>query len=470
MGSGHKYKKKNTQKKIRLSQCMIVKNEERNIRNALSWGSKIVYEQIVVDTGSTDNTIQIAREMGATVLSFPWTNDFSAAKNFALEHAKGNWIAFLDADEALPEKDVKELMHVLKTIDSNRQIDVVRTRIINLGDQQEVLGISSQDRIFRNDPNLRYRYRIHEELYHQTKKALGCQDEQDRIAILHTGYGKENRRGTEKGERNVRLLQRDLAEEPDNLMRIMYLGDALALAEKESDAMDCYRKVLQLYTQKKNKECNEGNRVALLRSGLQLMTLLSKEPVEHMQEESFQIAQQLRESGWGFHPDIDFFIAVCYLKSGDIELAADYFEKALKKMDQYKGIDEVRMTSRLRVVTVTISLVAEQKGDLQKAVRFAVMALRVDKYAPDALLILLRSFLTEYRNGNLTPYWNMLTQIYDPENLKDMLFLHKIAGECDFFDLQEKVLQQLPEEARIQLFDLEGKQAQEDETPKIRDQ
>ena len=87
--------------KVRLSQCMIVKNEERNMEQALSWGKGIVWEQIVVDTGSTDGTVELAKKMGAKVFHFTWNNDFSAAKNYALSKAKGNWIAFLDADHII---------------------------------------------------------------------------------------------------------------------------------------------------------------------------------------------------------------------------------------------------------------------------------------------------------------------------------------------------------------------------------
>ena len=93
--------------KIKLSQCMIVKNEEKNIRQALSWAKGIAFEQIVVDTGSTDKTVEIAEEMGAKVYHFTWIDDFSAAKNFAIEQATGDWIAFLDADGYFKSEDVK---------------------------------------------------------------------------------------------------------------------------------------------------------------------------------------------------------------------------------------------------------------------------------------------------------------------------------------------------------------------------
>ena len=84
---------------IRISQCMIVKNEEKNIEKALTWGKDLMWEQIVVDTGSTDKTVEIAAKLGAKIYHFPWVDDFAAAKNYAIEQALGDWIAFLDADE-----------------------------------------------------------------------------------------------------------------------------------------------------------------------------------------------------------------------------------------------------------------------------------------------------------------------------------------------------------------------------------
>ena len=96
--------------KLRLSQCMIVKNEEKNIRRALSWGRDIMWEQIVVDTGSTDRTAQIAQEMGAKLFRFDWIDDFAAAKNHAIRQAGGDWIVFLDADEYLSPEDTEKLL------------------------------------------------------------------------------------------------------------------------------------------------------------------------------------------------------------------------------------------------------------------------------------------------------------------------------------------------------------------------
>lgn len=170
-----------------LSQCMIVKNEEKNIRNALSWGRGIADEQIVVDTGSSDRTMEIAREMGAKVYSFPWTEDFSAAKNFAIRKARGRWIAFLDADEYFGEEDVKKIPEFLKTLPPE-QTDGLMVSMIQLDGQGNAFAGGTQVRLFPNRGDLRYRRRIHEQLAREDGKTLHLVDATELLTVFHTGY------------------------------------------------------------------------------------------------------------------------------------------------------------------------------------------------------------------------------------------------------------------------------------------
>jgi len=86
----------------KLSLSMIVKNEARDLARCLESVKPVVSEIVVVDTGSTDETPQIAAGLGARVISTPWTNDFSAARNIGLDAATGDWLLLLDADEELP--------------------------------------------------------------------------------------------------------------------------------------------------------------------------------------------------------------------------------------------------------------------------------------------------------------------------------------------------------------------------------
>ena len=94
---------------MKINLVMIVKNEERSLRRCLRSVNGLVDEMIVVDTGSTDRTVEIAEKMGAKVFSFTWINDFSAARNYGLGRSDGDWNLILDGDEYLREADREKL-------------------------------------------------------------------------------------------------------------------------------------------------------------------------------------------------------------------------------------------------------------------------------------------------------------------------------------------------------------------------
>ena len=96
---------------------MIAKNEEDWIANCIQSVSSIICETILIDTGSTDKTVEIAEGLGATVFHKPWKDDFSAPRNISLEMAKGEWILILDADEAIAQSDLEGLQKL--TLDRN---------------------------------------------------------------------------------------------------------------------------------------------------------------------------------------------------------------------------------------------------------------------------------------------------------------------------------------------------------------
>jgi tetratricopeptide (TPR) repeat protein len=160
-----------------VSLCMIVKNEIRHLARCLRSAKPVVDEMIVVDTGSNDETKDIARVFGALVYEFSWSNDFSKARNFSLSQASGDWILVLDADEALSEKDFENFKRVLgasqnrpvayriQTRNYTNQANAVGFRS-NRGEypEEEGLGWHPTDkvRLFTNDPRIRFAYPVHE--------------------------------------------------------------------------------------------------------------------------------------------------------------------------------------------------------------------------------------------------------------------------------------------------------------------
>ncbi len=436
---------------IRLSQCMIVKNEEKNIEQALSWGKGFVFEQIVVDTGSTDKTVALAEQMGAKVYHFEWNDNFAAAKNYAIEQATGNWIAFLDADEFLPEEDAKKVMKCLQEAHPHQEIDFLRTKIVNLNENGEIMGAFPQDRFFRNVPGLRYQYRIHETLTYAGKEKLLAYDVQNKITILHTGYGAHINR-PDKGERNARILEADLAENPKDAMRLMYLADAYILQDKTEEALSCYRKLLWDDSMKKTDAASLDDEAVYIRAGMQIMRTRYTEPASATKEEFLKINETLKPYGGDSHPDLDYYTAIMYFKDGDMKQSAELFEHALQKLEHYTGADVTTMTGDLEVPNKVIAMQALSEGNLQKAVQYAVKALQVNKYSGDAIKILIVAFKMEHKPGmDAENYWQFLCKLYDRNNLKDLLFLYRFAGEEEFTELAQLVYEAIPPEVRGQI-------------------
>ena len=98
-----------------ISLCMIVKNEERSLSRTLESVKELVDEIIIVDTGSKDSTIDIAKSFNAEIFHFDWIDDFSAARNESLKYANREWVLILDADEILDEESANELLQIVKT-------------------------------------------------------------------------------------------------------------------------------------------------------------------------------------------------------------------------------------------------------------------------------------------------------------------------------------------------------------------
>jgi len=230
-----KNKRKNTiqslkqQSEVRLSQCMIVKNEEKNIERALEWAKGFAFEQIVVDTGSTDRTVDIAVKAGAKVYHFEWINDFAAAKNYAMDLAKGDWIAILDADEYMSSEDARDLMTILKRIGNDpvasRECDAITCPFVNLDDKGNVNSIINHQRIFRNRPYLRFKGKIHEVVKLRNSHFIA-----ENIRIIHTGYTQAVYTDAGKMERNVTLLRSEHEKDRNDPDIMLYLADSVKVA------------------------------------------------------------------------------------------------------------------------------------------------------------------------------------------------------------------------------------------------
>jgi glycosyltransferase involved in cell wall biosynthesis len=192
-----------------LTLSMIVKNEEQYLPGCLDSVKGIADEIVVVDTGSSDATKNIAEEYGAKVYDFNWVDDFSAARNFALQKSTGNWILYLDADERLTESSVQELNEIIKR-DENLAVHCLVDCIDNHNNKASVIKYT---RLFRNNLNLKFYGKVHEQIVRSIKD-LDYKTIESNIKILHLGYDIPKAELEKKAERNLSLLLKEFSEKP----------------------------------------------------------------------------------------------------------------------------------------------------------------------------------------------------------------------------------------------------------------
>jgi GT2 family glycosyltransferase len=197
---------------LTLSLCMIVKDEEELLPACLEAARGAVDEIVVVDTGSSDRTVEIAESFGARVVSFPWNGSFADARNVSIEHATGDWILYLDADEQLDAAAAAEVRALLGRT-WREAFYLVETNHTG-GDEAGTAVANPAMRIFRNRPEYRFEGRIHEQKSRLMPTWLPERFEATSIGVEHYGYLESRVVGRDKSRRNLDLLLREVEESP----------------------------------------------------------------------------------------------------------------------------------------------------------------------------------------------------------------------------------------------------------------
>ena len=200
---------KNSKSKLKISACYIVKNEAKTLPRSIDSLKTAVDEIIVVDTGSTDNTIEIAKSYGAKVIETTWNDDFSTPRNLAIENATGDWIIMIDADEYFNAKfgirnaKLREYLASVK-VDA---IFILRIDIDEDNNNQE-LNRDYYLRAFRNVDYLRFRRLIHENIENINGGEFKYEMAGDELTLYHTGYS--STKAESKLRRNLAIINSEI--------------------------------------------------------------------------------------------------------------------------------------------------------------------------------------------------------------------------------------------------------------------
>lgn len=407
---------------MKLSLCMICKNEEKKIARCINSVKAIVDEMIIVDTGSDDHTIEIAKSLGAQVFEIVWEKNFAKAKNVAIDKATGDWIIFLDADEYLTKESAIVVRKLIKEA-IQRKKECVYCELLNEQNGQ-VTSSFKANRIFKRSSKLRYKGRVHERLWCE-KENIAAIEFLDQIKIRHDGYSEEVWKAKNKEERNTELLLEELKEDPTN--------------------SDLYYYLMQVAMKDQNKAWEYGIK-AIEYDNFKLLG--SKESVYDLLlticsvvKKDSQLTYRLYNEAIkqdNLYPDFDFRYGVYLYNQEMYNEAIEHLNLCLNKAEKYKGTILSRVRGDIVLVFEVLGNAYLRQQDYGKAIPIIVKMLRINPYRVKELYNLI-NILQEQESG--TTIGQMLSRLYDYSKIKDQLLLLQISKEVGNAELYEYILQ-----------------------------
>jgi len=199
---------------------MIVKNEEEFLPQCLESIKGLIDELIVVDTGSTDKTVEIAQSFGAKVYHHPWENDFSKHRNQSISYATGDWIFIIDADEELVTEDIQIIRKTIRCAADD--VTQILVRVLDFNRELKLVTNETHSiRLFRNNTGIHYEGIVHNALIIPWGNYIITP-----ARIFHYGYHLSKQKMKEKFQRRICLLDRQLEQDPHNIATLFYLANA----------------------------------------------------------------------------------------------------------------------------------------------------------------------------------------------------------------------------------------------------
>lgn len=387
---------------MKISACLIVKNEEKNIRRCIESYKKIVSEVIVVDTGSEDSTVSIAKELGAKIYYYEWNNSFCKAKNFALGKAKGDWIIFLDADEYF--NGTNKIVQILNSI-NKKSVDCLVNKLINIDKNAGLVqDMNSIVRIFRNSPRIRYKNDIHEVLYKINKSLSAHMVEEKDIVIYHTGYSSDIIES--KVERNIKLIEETMIKNNDS-SGYYYLCDSYFAIKK-----------YQLAIENGNRFIDSGVIVIGFNSKAYKNIIESMINLRYNNNEIKKVINRAKEI-FQKHPMFYYYEALISYSESKYSSSLEYFYLTLEYQEKYKGIEMNIIPSLIYLIYCYMAEIFEIKNDNAKAIEYYVLSLKQNKYFEKVFINLINLIENQLDEDIII----LLNTIYDINKEKDVKFI-----------------------------------------------
>ncbi len=322
--------KKSLENKATVSACMIVKNEEVLLPGCLESIRNWVDEIIIVDTGSTDRTIEIAETYGARVYYREWDGDFSAARNFSLSKATCDWIFVIDADEEFVQEDVPKVRQAL----NQDEYRIVAIDVFNVNKETgATTSFLPSNRFFRRDGNFYYDGIVHNQLHYEPGEVILRVG----IRLKHYGYDLSPEIMEKKLARSRELLEKQLTQKPDDPFVHFNYAQILRSYNPAPDDEKCE---LLLKHAKLAADLSDTNPEGTLHTHLQaLHQIITTYIIQRKYEEAIEVCRQALQLKPDFL-DALYSLAEIYARTEDYERAEEGFLKYLDEQAEFDPLKE----------------------------------------------------------------------------------------------------------------------------------
>lgn len=346
-----------------ISLCIIAKNEERNIGRCLESVKDIVDEIILVDTGSTDDTVRIAKEYGAKVYYYEWNDSFADAKNFAIEKATKEWILCMDADDELSSDGKEKILNIVNN-DKTTGVYFFKTYSYVGDEENNDIVMNINIRLIRNNRGYKFIGDIHEQIL-PGPEDMGRLDAMKvgDVIFYHYGYLNEEIKLKDKRNRNIRIISKILEKNPnDNFMLFNMGSEYFALCDFNT-ALYYYKKAYEKF----NPGFGYSSKLILRIAGC----------YEYLGR--FNEELKIIDEGLKYYPhftDLEFMRAKVYFIQNRFTLAIKSLKKCIKMGDAPFYLGELVGVGTFKAYELLAKIYYELQ-DYNSALRYAKKAYKL---------------------------------------------------------------------------------------------
>lgn len=408
-----------------LSVCIIAKNEEKTISKAIKSVKDFADEVILLDTGSTDKTIEIAQKENIKVFNYKWDNSFANARNEVLKYSNMDWVLMLDADEYINIEPRDSIKPLLENLNRNK---VYQVKIVNFLDKNIISEKMEHyvPRLIPNHKGIKYIRDIHEYPVYNNNSNVET-DILHSFHINHSGYLKENVTEKDKIKRNRDILEKSIEENKESLIDYFYLSENYKEENNYKKVIELSKKVIKL----SKRYIDYDNIVKLSKINLIESYLVEKNYKKALEtSELYKNDLSNRSDYWFLLGSIEFYL-------NDFDKCIEYQKKALSFRDEdiYPSID-------IGVITwKPLSLIAEsylKKNDFENSILHLKKCIKenpqnidfyiriIDIYYQNNNINEIEALLIKFSNfihpNDLSFIINKISSIYIKNNLDDRLY------------------------------------------------